>query len=179
MEMGNMRPEVNADLFFEKYGNRILKAMRRIIRAVDIYSRKLNSEFEVTTPQMICMYSLFREGDMTLSQLAEHANLSTSTVNGIVDRLENKKLVVRERSREDRRKVYVKITAAGRELIKKAPSLLQDSFAESLQLLPELEQVAIALSLERVVELMEAQHLDASPNLISSGQLNEEKKGKE
>lgn len=176
--MEDLQPGINADLFFEKYGIRILKAMRRIIQAVDIYSRKLNSEFEITTPQMICMYSLFREGDMTLSQLAAHVNLSTSTVNGIVDRLENKKLVARERSRDDRRKVYVKITASGSELVKNAPSLLQDSFANALHLLPELEQVAIALSLERVVELMEAQHLDASPNLISSEQLNEEKKGK-
>lgn len=175
METGNLQQEGNADPFFEKYGIRILQAMRRIIRAVDIYSRKLNSEFKVTTPQMICMYSLLREGDMTLSQLAAHVNLGTSTVNGIVDRLENKKLVVRERSLEDRRKVYVKITQAGRALIEKAPSLLQDSFAESLQILPELEQAAIALSLERVVELMEAQHIDASPNLISNGQLNDEK----
>jgi DNA-binding MarR family transcriptional regulator len=154
------------DDFFALYGFRILRAMRKVIRAVDIHSHKLNTEFKITAPQMICLYSLMQDGPMTLSALASSVSLSASTTNGIVDRLEAKGLLLRQRDHVDRRKVYLHITDAGRALTHQAPALLQDQLADALQKLPELEQAAIALSLERVVELMGAGHLDASPNLV-------------
>ncbi len=159
------------DEFFEKYGIRVLRALRRIIRAVDIHSRKLNNEFHITAPQMICLYSLAQHGDMTLSDLAKEVNLGTSTVNGIVDRLEEKQYLTRTRSSEDRRKVVLAITEDGREITRQAPMLLQDRLSASLRSLPELEQATITLSLERVVELMEAEYLDASPNLLPNSQI--------
>lgn len=161
------------DVFFETYGLRVLLALRRIIRAVDIHSRRLRTQHKVTAPQLLCLYSLVRESPMTLSQLTSAVNLSISTVNGIVDRLETKGLAVRRRSEVDRRKVEIELTSEGAELTKNAPSLLQDRFSDALSHLPELEQAAIALSLERVVGLMEADHLDASPNLLPSGHVQE------
>ncbi len=159
------------DEFFETYGIRVLRSLRRIIRAVDIHSRKLNNEFHITAPQLICLYSLENHGNMTLSDLDKDVNLGTSTVNGIVDRLEEKQCLTRTRSSEDRRKVVLAITESGREVTRQAPMLLQDRLSASLRQLPELEQATITLSLERVVELMEAEYLDASPNLLPDSQI--------
>ena len=156
---------------FDTCGFRILSAIRRIIRAVDIHSRKLNSEFRITTPQMICLYELLRNGGITLSGLAKTVSLNISTVNGIVDRLETKGLLTRQRSDVDRRKVLLRITDAGRQIIREAPSLLQDKLSDELQKLPELEQVTIAMSLERIVALMEVQHIETSPNLVSGKEI--------
>lgn len=161
------------DLFFETCGMRVLMALRRIIRAVDIYSRKLNSEFKITAPQLICLYSVSREDGLTLSELARKVDLGISTVNGIVDRLEDKQLLTRRRSEEDRRRVILSITDKGKDVAKSAPSLLQDRLADSLKQLPDLEQAAIAFSLERVVELMGAGHLDTSPNLVSGSNISD------
>ena len=36
-------------------GLRILRAMRRIIRSVDLHSRELYQRFQITTPQMVCL----------------------------------------------------------------------------------------------------------------------------
>ena len=85
---------------------------------------------------------------------------------GIVDRLESKGLVQRNRSTEDRRKITLVLTDAGRDVTKASPTLLQDRFVERLWSLPEHEQATIVLSLERVVEMMEVEHLDTSPNPI-------------
>jgi hypothetical protein len=63
------------------------------------------------------------------------------------------------------------LTEAGRNVTRKAPSLLQDRLSDALQNLPELEQVTIAMSLERVVALMEVEHLDTSPNLVPNGEI--------
>lgn len=157
----------NTDIFFETCGLRILRALRRIIRAVDIHSRKLNHDYKITTPQMMCLYSLAKGGAMTQTALARQVNMGVSTLNGVIDRLEAKGLVVRRRDVQDRRKVFVEVTEAGRSVTGSAPHLLQDRFSEALRGLPELEQAAIALSLERVVELMEAEHLDDSPHLAT------------
>ena len=108
---------------FDTCGFRILSAIRRIIRAVDIHSRKLNSEFNITTPQMICLYELMRNNGITLSELTKAVSLNISTVNGIVDRLEMKGLLTRQRSAVDRRKVLLHITDDGKRITRKAPML--------------------------------------------------------
>ena len=160
----------------KQYDLRILRSIRKMIRAVDIHSRKLYHEYKITTPQLICLHSLQREGPMTLSRLAGEVSLGLSTTNGIVDRLETKGLLTRTRSQRDRRKVDLMITPVGRELTQATPELLQDRFTEALGQLPEVEQAAITLSLERVVQLMGGAHLDSSPNLVSGANLHESAK---
>ena len=145
---------------------RILCSLRRIIRSVDIYSRKLNNELGLTTPQLLCLHALKENENSTLSDVAKAVNLGASTVNGIVDRLEAKKLVVRHRSQSDRRKVYLEMTDKGVNMTQKAPKLLQDKLSKSFSSLSTLEQLVITQSLERIVELMDVEEVKASPNLL-------------
>ena len=159
------------DTFFETCGIRVLTSLRRIIRAVDIHSKKLNQDFKITAPQMICLYSLQKNGDLTQSALAKDVDLGISTVHGIIDRLQEKGWVVCERDKVDRRKVFVRLTSAGKTLANDAPALLQNKLSEALRALPELEQAAIAMSLERIVELMGVGHLEASGNLIPNAHI--------
>ncbi len=157
--------------FFETYGLSVLQSLRRIIRAVDIHSKKLSQEHRITAPQMICLYSLQKNAPMTQSQLAKDVDLGMSTINGIVDRLASKGWIIRTRDEEDRRKVFLELTDSGKVKAYEAPALLQDKLSVALQALPELEQAAIALSLERIVELMGVGHLDASGNLLPSDKI--------
>ena len=147
------------------YDLRILQSLRRIIRAVEIHSRKLAQSYRITGPQLGCLLAIRETGPVTTTRLAHQVYLSPSTVVGIVDRLEEKALVVRQRSRTDRRQVQIGITEKGEELAASAPSLLQNTLAEALKKLPESEQVSITLSLEKVVDLMEARQIEASPVL--------------
>ena len=136
----------------ESCGLRIMMALRRIMHHVDMYSRKLAGMHNITGPQLICLYAIVREGPLTLSDLGKRVSLSTSTVNGIVDRLEYKSFVLRERKDKDRRKVLISATPAGLEVTTGAPLPLQDRLASAIGELPELEQISIALSLERMQE---------------------------
>lgn len=150
----------DADLALEL---RILSALRRIIQAVDIHSRRLASKAKITTPQLVTLLCVARSGPVTPSDLAHAVHLSNSTVVGILDRLEAKKLLYREHGTRDRRQVFVTATPEGIELAKSAPSPLQEDFAKALLGLPDVERGAIAESLERIVELMRVK--DASPFL--------------
>ncbi|MFQ5702348.1 MAG: MarR family winged helix-turn-helix transcriptional regulator, partial [Acidobacteriota bacterium] len=99
------------------------------------------------------------------SAIARHVHLSPSTVIGILDRLEAKGLVRRERDLKDRRLVLVSLTEQGKALVASAPSPLQDTLAEAMSALPEAGLATIAQSLDRIVEMMEIRHIDAAPIL--------------
>jgi DNA-binding MarR family transcriptional regulator len=158
-------PSITPSVPEGSYDLRILQSLRRIIRAVEIHSRKLGQSHRITGPQLGCLLAIREAGPVTTTWLAHHVYLSPSTVVGIVDRLEEKDLIVRQRSRSDRRQVQIGITEKGEELAASAPSLLQDTLADALKKLPEPEQVSITLSLEKVVDLMEARQIEASPVL--------------
>ena len=153
------------------YDLRILRALRRIIRSVELYSKQLSASRRITTPQLVCLLAVVNKGPLTATAISREVHLSPSTVVGILDRLEEKGWVARARDRDDRRIVQVSATAAGVALAREAPSPLQKTLADALNALPELEQATIALSLERIVSLMEAQTIDASP-ILETGPIN-------
>ena len=138
----------------------ILYSLRQIIHAVEVYSRKLATTFKLTTPQLVCLLMVKENEPITPSRIARNIHLNASTVVGILDRLEASGLVRRERDARDRRLVYVSTTQKGLELAERAPSPLHDELVEALKELPELEQMAIAMSLERIVELMGVKPMD-------------------
>ncbi len=143
----------------------ILQSLRRIVRAVDLYSHRLKSQYNLTVPQLVCLRAVVDAGEATVSEVARAVYLSASTVVGILDRLEKRGLVERRRDRTDRRVVHVLGTAAGRALIEQAPSPLHDDFRRALGDLAESEQQVIADALSKIVDLMEAGDLDAAPIL--------------
>jgi DNA-binding MarR family transcriptional regulator len=97
--------------------------------------------------------------------LAKEMNLAQATVTSILDRLERKELVRRERSHTDKRKVLACPTEAGLELLKSAPATLQDTFIREFEDMHDWEQSMIVASLERVSHILGAHHIDAAPML--------------
>jgi DNA-binding MarR family transcriptional regulator len=154
------------------YDLRVLQSLRRIIRAVDLHSRKLSMQYNITGPQLACLLAVNEHGPLTVSSLAREIHLSPSTIVGIIDRLEQKALVLRRRSSQDRRVINIEITSKGMELVSSAPSPLQDTLAKALQGLPEIEQISIVSSLEKIVKLMEAEGIDAAPILVTGSLVN-------
>ncbi len=145
----------------------VLIAIRRILRAVDQNSRRLLDNFGLTAPQLAALRTLEGAGPMRPSALAKSLHLSHPTVTGILARLEVRGLVERTPGAADRRTLLVALSAAGREIVGRAPSLLQDRFRRELGQLARWEQLAILSNLERVAALMEAEHLDAAPHLVT------------
>ena len=138
------------------YDLRILRALRRITRSIALNSRQLAACSNITSPQLLCLRAVIDNGPLTATALSREIHVSPSTIVGILDRLEDKGLVQRERGREDRRIVFVTATPAGIQLANDTPSPLQQKLSEALRGLPELEQATITLSLERIVDLMES-----------------------
>lgn len=143
----------------------VLVALRRVIRATDIYSKKLAKTTGLTAPQMLLLQTISNSDEMTIGELAGAMNLSQATVTTIMDRLEKRHLVLRQRSTVDKRKVYARLTPDAIKILQQAPTPLQENFSEHFNVLEEWEQTMIISSLQRVAKMMDAEHIDASPFL--------------
>lgn len=149
----------------------VLRALRRIFHAVDRHSRRLARLHGLTEPQAICLNAVNRAGELTPGQLARTVSLSPPTVTGILDRLERRALIRRERTARDKRQVNVCLTDTGRRLLDNSPPPLQERFTKRLTELSPARQRQIARSLNEVVRLMEAEDIEAAP-LLARGAAN-------
>lgn len=147
----------------------VLTSLRRIIRANDLHSRKLGKDTGLTTPQLVVMRSIEQSDQPTVSQVSREVSLSQATVTNILNRLEGQKLIRRRRSKEDKRRVNLQVTAAGRKLLAGAPAPLQEGFVARFNQLADWEQYLIVSSLARIAAMMDAEDLDAAP-LLAPGE---------
>ena len=144
----------------------VLRSLRRIIRAVGLYNRRLVTQTGLSGPQLICLQQLAADGPLQTSHLAEAVSLSSATVCGILDRLEQRGLIERRRQADDRRRVLVSLSDAGKETVASAPPALHDTFLFKLRALPVEEQRAMQRTLTQIVHMMAADNLDAAPILV-------------
>lgn len=145
--------------------DQVLTALRRVIRATDLHSKRLVKTSGLTTPQLLLLQAVRTLEGAAIGQLADQVSLSHATVTSILDRLENKGYVERERSTVDKRKVHVHLTEQGVEILRDAPTPLQEHFSRQFGDLQEWEKTMIITSLQRVAYMMDAEHIDASPVL--------------
>lgn len=143
----------------------VLVALRRVIRATDLHSKHLAKTTGLTTPQILLLQAIRARNDVTIGELANEVSLSQATVTTILDRLEKRELVYRERSTKDKRKVHAHLTDAGASILKDAPVPLQEHFTDQFNNLLQWEQTMIIASLQRVAHMMDAQQIDAAPVL--------------
>lgn|SRR5690606_3155822 len=150
---------------------KVLVALRRVIRATDLHSKQLVKTASVTGPQLLLMQAIQRQENAIISELAREVSLSQATVTSILDRLEKRELILRRRSKEDKRKVHIQLTEHGRQLLETAPTALQHEFAQKFSALEDWEQSMILSSLQRIAGMMDATDIDASP-FLETGELD-------
>ena len=101
----------------------IIFSIRRLIQASELYTKELNKKYQVSAAQLNCIVTLYEYGALPPSKIAKHMMVKSSTVTGVVDRLENKGLAERMRTSPDRRVITIQLTEAGKKLAKNAPGV--------------------------------------------------------
>lgn len=155
---------MNQDLALD---HRVIAALRRIIRAIDVHSRHLMERFGVTGPQLMALQELARLGQVPVGVLARNVHVSHPTMTGILDRLEKRGLVQRIRDNHDRRRMTAAATKEGLKVLEAAPSPLQDRFRSEFSRLEEWEQTQMLATLQRIAAMMAAEELEAAPVLTT------------
>jgi DNA-binding MarR family transcriptional regulator len=133
----------------------VLSLLRKITSTISRHSHRLTVRTGLTVPQLLCLRYIHRHGFLTPGSLAAYLFVSKATVTGILDRLEARGLVRRERNDPDRRKICVELTPEGENLAKDAVWPLQEYFASNLANLSEKECEEIRRTLSLIAEMME------------------------
>jgi DNA-binding MarR family transcriptional regulator len=119
------------------------------------------------------LFVLSGEGPLPMNRLAELLDVSQASATGIVDRMEQRGLVTRERDDDDRRVVRVALSPQGDGLIAGIASQRRDHLARLIDSLAEADATALLQGL-RAMRLAREALLSATPstpNAISEATL--------
>ncbi|MBT8230761.1 MAG: MarR family transcriptional regulator [Bacteroidia bacterium] len=143
----------------------ILVKLRKIIRSINIESKKIQKEFGISIPQLLVLQFLSKQQDYKAfgKDIKNYINLNASTVSGIVHRLEEKGLVARFPNSEDKRGMFVTLTAKGADLLQESPTTLQEKMSKRLKNLSPKQIENLNASIEILTQLMDAEDVDAAP----------------
>lgn len=143
----------------------ILIKLRKIVRSVNLESKRVEKEQGVSIPQLLCLQFLAEQEDYktNAAKLKSFLNLNASTISGILRRLEKKGLVAKLPKTLDKRVTLIALTANGMALIQSAPITFQQKLSEKLQALPPDKLQTIIDGIDLLTQVMEVEGIDASP----------------
>lgn len=138
----------------------IIFSIRRLIQASELYTKELNKKYQVSTAQLNCILTLYEYGPLPPSQIANHMMVKSSTVTGVVDRLEKKGIAERMRNSPDRRVITIQLTEAGTKLAQNAPPPIQHKIIDGLKQISEAKVEQIVRSLNMLTNMLDVQDLE-------------------
>lgn len=142
-----------------------LVALRRILKVTELNSRELAQQSELTTSQFLLLQYVAQQEQALPSSIAKAIELKQATITVLLNQLEEADLVTRTRDTQDRRRVWVRLTDAAREILERSPDLLQSRFEAAFNRLENWEQANIISTLERIATMLNAGDVEAAPVL--------------
>jgi DNA-binding MarR family transcriptional regulator len=136
-----------------------VQSLRRIFKAIQDYSQDVSGSFGITGPQLWALKTIAEHEALPLGELSRKMYLHPSTVTGVVDRLEAKGYVSRDRDSEDRRVVKVRLTTEGKRLARRAPNPVQGKMIYGLRDLGAKELHVVFQSVKKLAEIVEAENV--------------------
>lgn len=104
----------------------------------------------LTPPQFYVLATIGYAGRLPFGEIGAKMMVTVSNLTGIVDRLEEKKLVLRERDENDRRVVHVVLTDKGAKLYKSTIPLFEKSVSEVFAPLGSAQQKELSALLRKL-----------------------------
>ena len=153
----------NSGTFTDIYTKRtkeIVFSIRRLMQAGELYTKELNKNHNISAAQLNCILALYDNGPLSPSQIAKYIMVNSSTVTGIIDRLEKKDLAKRLRISSDRRIITIELTKAGKTLAENAPPPIQQKIIDGLKKLPKSEIDKIAFALTKLTSMLDVEDLE-------------------
>jgi DNA-binding MarR family transcriptional regulator len=129
----------------------VLKKFRVIYGSVRQHFREIEQTCGITGSQLWLMQEVSKTPGIGVSDLAERMSIHQSTCSQLVEKLVNRQFVLKERSKEDQRRVGLRLTAEAAKLIKKAPGPAEGVLPEALSALPDDIIQALDSSLKIVI----------------------------
>ncbi len=131
------------------------ESISKIINLTRNFNKSMRHKFHhsiqdsgFTLPQISVISMLEKHGKQKVSELSLKMGLSDSTVSGILDRLEQKEIIKRERTKDDRRVVKISLTGKSQKFCEDFRQKKEEYFTQQLKSLSEQEIKDIIKGLE-------------------------------
>lgn len=129
----------------------VLKKFRIIYGSVRQQFRDVEQTCGVTGSQLWILQEVAKTPGIGVSELADRLSIHQSTGSQLVEKLVTRSLINKERSKEDQRRVGLRVTDEASRLLKNAPGPAEGILPEALQALPEAALLALDNSLIGVI----------------------------
>ncbi|MHB0926774.1 MAG: MarR family winged helix-turn-helix transcriptional regulator [Gallionellaceae bacterium] len=133
----------------------VLKKFRIIYGTVRQHFREIERTCGVTGSQLWVMQEVANTPGIGISELAERLSIHQSTCSQLVEKLVARKLISKERSKEDQRRVGLRLTPEAVGLIKNAPGPAEGVLPEALSAMSAETIRALDASLEKVIRQLQ------------------------
>jgi DNA-binding MarR family transcriptional regulator len=133
----------------------VLKKFRIIYGSVRQQFRDIERTCGVTGSQLWIMHEISTTSGIGVSLLAERLSIHQSTCSQLVEKLVTRKLIIKERSKEDQRRVGLNLTDTAAKLIKNAPGPAEGVLPEALSALSAETMQSLDLALEKVIKQLQ------------------------
>ncbi|GET22314.1 MarR family winged helix-turn-helix transcriptional regulator [Prolixibacter denitrificans] len=151
----------------------VIIKIRRIVRSINLESKKVQKEYGVSIPQLLCLEYLKEAPNYQATQrmIRDHLRLNSSTMTGIINRLEKKGYVARLPKSGDKRVTNIALTSSGERILTHTPDLMQKRLDVKLRSLSDEEINKINSALDTLIDMLEIEDIDASP-VLTGGEEN-------
>lgn len=145
----------------------ILISIRKIVRTIHLESKRIDKEFGVSIPQLLCLGYLQSQENFraTPKQLKLFLQLNASTVTGIIQRLHAKGLVLKVVNEKDKRAPYIALSVSGERLLNNSPELVHEKLARKLEMMTPDKRESLKKALQTLEDLMEIKGEEPEDNL--------------
>ena len=133
----------------------VLKKFRIIYGAVRQHFRDVEKTCGVSGSQLWIMQEITNTSGIGVSELAERLSIHQSTCSLLVEKLVARKLIIKERSKEDQRRVGLRLSNAAVKLIKNAPGPAEGVLPEALNALSTESIQTLDLALQEVIQQLQ------------------------
>jgi len=145
----------------------VLKRFRIIYGSVRQHFHEIERTCGVTGSQLWIMQETANTPGIGVSELANRLSIHQSTCSQLVEKLVHRKLIIKERSTEDQRRVGLRLTEEAAGLIRNAPGPAEGVLTKALNTLPTETVKSLDALLERVIEQLQTRDDDSAKKPLS------------
>ncbi len=113
-------------------------------------------KYDITPMQFATLARLHECRSMSQNQLGRLVDIEPGNFHGVVNRLVKRELVVRHKDEDDRRKVKLSLSEAGRELIEVLMPMSEQATATTVNNLTEKQRIELYKLLRQVLKEKDA-----------------------
>ncbi len=126
----------------------------RLVRTVQTGMQSIDGSFGLSGSQLWALWQISAEPGLRVTALAKALHIQPSTASNLLDKLETRELVRRERRDSDSRVVRLFLTNQGTDLVGKLPGPMRGRLRQALQRVPATTLQGLVAGLAAVLGLM-------------------------